>query len=94
MDIDIDHLAKLAKLKLSAEERSVLALQLPAIVAYVGQLQEVDTSGIDPSAYLTTATNVFRADEAQPSSAETRRALLDAFPERSGDLLKVPGVFE
>lgn len=94
MDIDIDHIAKLAKLRLTDEERTKLAQQLPQILAYVGKLQEVDTSNVDAKAYLTDAVNVFRADEPQPVSPETRKALLDAFPAKSGDALQVPGVFE
>ena len=94
MDIDIDHIAKLAKLRLTPEERAKFAQQLPQILAYVGKLQEVDTSHVDAKAYLTDAVNVFRADEPRPADEATRRALIDAFPAKSGDALQVPGVFE
>lgn len=94
MDINIDHIARLAKLRLTPEQKTTLSGQLPAILAYVGKLAEVDTSDVDASAYLTDAANVFREDVAHPVDAATRDALLAAFPVRTGDLLQVPGVFE
>lgn len=92
MQIDIDHVAKLAKLQLNPDERAMLAEQLPAILDYIGQLQEVDTSGVDAKAYLTDAANVFRADEPRQNEA-LREALVAMFPKKMGDALEVPGVF-
>jgi aspartyl-tRNA(Asn)/glutamyl-tRNA(Gln) amidotransferase subunit C len=93
MDIDISHVAKLARLKLTEEEQKTLAEQLPEIVDYIAKLQEVDTSEVDARAYLTDATNVFREDEIV-SSEEQRKAIIEAFPKKGGEALEVPGVFE
>lgn len=93
MDIDLAHITKLAKLRLSPEEQATLKEQLPGIVAYIAKLQEVDTTDIDARAYLTDATNVFRADEVV-ADAHTRQAVVDAFPKKAADALEVPGVFE
>lgn len=92
MDINLDHIAKLSKLRLTDKEKELLGRQLPLIVDYVARLQEVDTSGIDPRAYLTDATNVFRPDEPSTPPAE-RDAVVAAFPKSTGDALEVPGVF-
>ena len=92
MDINLDHIAKLAKLRLTEAEKELLGRQLPSIVEYVAKLQEVDTSGIDPKAYLTDATNVFRSDEPTTVQAE-RDAAVAAFPKSAGDALEVPGIF-
>lgn len=92
MDINIDHLAGLAKLRVSPEERGMLEEQLPAILAYVGKLEDVDTSGVDAKAYLTDAVNVFRDDVIVADPAQRER-LVAAFPKRAGDSLEVPGVF-
>ncbi|MFZ2682017.1 MAG: Asp-tRNA(Asn)/Glu-tRNA(Gln) amidotransferase subunit GatC [Patescibacteria group bacterium] len=92
MDINLDHVAKLAKLKLTEVEKEALGRQLPAIVEYVAKLQEVDTTNIDPKAYLTEATNVFRADE-QTTTQSERDAAVAAFPKSTGDALEVPGIF-
>lgn len=93
MEIDIAKLAKLAKLRLTPEESEKMSTQLQSILEYVGKLQEVDTSNVDPKAYLTDATNVFRADEPRTNEAE-HEAVVNAFPKRAGDMLEVPAVFE
>lgn len=92
MDINIDHLAHLAKLSITQEERDMLANQLPAILEYVGKLETVDTTGVDAKAYLTSAVNVFRDDVIVANGAQ-RELLVAAFPKRTGDALEVPGVF-
>lgn len=92
MDINLDHIAKLAKLRLTAAETEMLGRQLPSIVEYIAKLQEVDTKNVDPKAYLTEATNVFRADV--PSTVPIERdAAVAAFPKSTGEALEVPGVF-
>lgn len=93
MDIDISHVAKLARLKLTEAEQKTLAEQLPGIVDYIAKLQEVNTNDVDARAYLTDATNVFREDEVG-STIEERNAVVGGFPKKGGDALEVPGVFE
>lgn len=92
MDINIDHIAKLAKLRLDPEERDMMAAQLPSILEYVGKLQSIDTSGVDAKAYLTDAVNVFRDDVIVADPAQRER-IVALFPKRAGDALEVPGVF-
>ena len=92
MDINLDHIAKLAKLRLTETEKETLGRQLPFIVDYIAKLQEVDTTNIDPKAYLTDATNVFRADVPTTPQAE-RDAVVAAFPRSTGEALEVPGIF-
>jgi aspartyl-tRNA(Asn)/glutamyl-tRNA(Gln) amidotransferase subunit C len=93
MDIDISHVAKLARLKLTEAEQKALAEQLPEIVNYIAKLQEVNTNDVDARAYLTDATNVFREDEVG-STIDERDAVVAGFPKKGGDALEVPGVFE
>ena len=92
MNIDIDHVAKLAKLALTQAERATLSQELPAILDYVARQTDVDTAGVDPKAYLTSATNVFR-DDVPAADLCARDALIAMFPKRTGDALDVPGVF-
>lgn len=68
--------------------------QLLSILDFIGKLQEVDTSHVSPAVYLNDLQNVWRADEVEMCEADTRARLIEAFPERMGDLLKVQGVFE
>lgn len=93
IEFDIDRVAELSLLELTDEERAQLEEQLPSIVAYVSKLQEVDTTNIEPKAYLTEEENVFRADEVQMDDDERER-VIDNFPKKTGDALEVPGVFE
>ncbi len=62
-DKDIKHIANLARLELSAAELEKYGAQLPKILDYVGQLQDVDTSEVDALDNLKTTVNNFRADE-------------------------------
>jgi aspartyl-tRNA(Asn)/glutamyl-tRNA(Gln) amidotransferase subunit C len=64
--IDIDHVAKLARLALTAEERALFGEQLGGILARVEALRRVDVTGIEPSAHAAAVTNVWREDVARP----------------------------
>lgn len=92
--IDIDHLADLARISLSDEEKAAIAPQLESILSYVGKLSEVDTSGVSEAAYVTDAVNVFRDDVAVACDDSVKKAIIDAFPKKVGTALQVPGMFE
>jgi aspartyl-tRNA(Asn)/glutamyl-tRNA(Gln) amidotransferase subunit C len=94
MDVDIDKIAKMAMLSFSPEQKAALAKQMPALLEYVGKLQEVDTSQVDGKAYLGDLKNVWREDIAAPVSESTHEALVKAFPKTIAGALEVPGVFE
>ena len=59
--------AHLARLELSPPELTALTPQLAAIVAYVDQLGQLDTQGVEPLAHALPVSNVFRDDEVAPS---------------------------
>jgi aspartyl-tRNA(Asn)/glutamyl-tRNA(Gln) amidotransferase subunit C len=61
-DQDVRHLCKLASLSLADADVTRMAKELEAIVGYVQQLQEVDTTGIEPIANVAGLVNVTRAD--------------------------------
>lgn len=90
----VKELADLARLELTSDELANLERQIPDIIDYIKKLQELDTSSVPPAVYLNDLQNVFRDDQAEPCSEETRQAILRAFPDRSDDLLRVQGVFE
>lgn len=92
MEINLDHIAKLAKLRLTEEEKQKLSAELPSIIEYIARLREVDTTDIDARAYLTDAVNVFREDEPVVDQS-IRDAVIADFPKKGGDALEVPGVF-
>jgi aspartyl-tRNA(Asn)/glutamyl-tRNA(Gln) amidotransferase subunit C len=62
---EIQHIADLARLDLSDKEIDVYGEQLSQVLSYIDQLQEVDTTGIEPTAQVTGLDNIMRADDAR-----------------------------
>lgn len=90
---DIDHIAKLARLHLSEEEKTMYADQLSAVFGYVAMLQEVDTDGVPETSQVTGLEDVVREDVVKECDEETRRKIIEQFPSKMGNLLKVKAVF-
>lgn len=82
--------ARLARLELTADEVDAFALQLGQIVSYIEQLDEVDTTDVEPMAHGAGVTNVFRQDEIRPSLPR-EQALANA-PNRDEECFRVPPV--
>jgi len=89
---DVRWVAHLARLELSEAELEVMARQLSSILDYVGQLQQVNTDGVEPLAHPLPVQNVFRADEPAPS-LPVDEALANA-PDRRGSFYGVPAVLD
>jgi aspartyl/glutamyl-tRNA(Asn/Gln) amidotransferase C subunit len=88
----IRHIAKLARLELSAEELNLFARQMGDILEYFRVLSELDTSSIRPLAHALPITNVVRDDEPR-LGLRSEQALANA-PERHGDFFRVPAVLD
>lgn len=67
MKIDVAHVAKLANLPLTEEEKKKFEGQLSSILEYVNKLEEVETKEVEPTSQVTGQENVTREDEASPS---------------------------
>lgn len=91
---DIEHIAALARVGLQEAEIEGMAKDLSSILSYVDQLQQVDTSGVEYEYQVKGLENSVRADEVVSASDEERAQILADMPDRAGDLLRVPGVFE
>lgn len=90
--IDVKYVAELARLELSETEVTEFTKQLNDILSFVQQLQNVDTSNIEPTAHANPVFNVLRNDEAQKGFGSSN-ALLNA-PNSSQNQFKVPRVVE
>lgn len=90
---EVEHIAHLARLGLSEDEKEKFALQLSSILDYIEQLKEVDTEGVEPTAQVTGLENIFRPDEIEASD-EIRDKLLKQAPSTEDDLIKTKAVFE
>jgi aspartyl-tRNA(Asn)/glutamyl-tRNA(Gln) amidotransferase subunit C len=64
---EVEHIAELAKLGLSEEEKETFRQQLSAILDYAQMLQRLDTDAIPPTAQVIALQNVMRPDEVRPS---------------------------
>ncbi|MCR4408402.1 MAG: Asp-tRNA(Asn)/Glu-tRNA(Gln) amidotransferase subunit GatC [Anaerolineae bacterium] len=64
---EVEHIAELAKIGLTEEEKALFQEQLSAILEYAEMLQRVDTSAIPPTATVLPLRNVMRPDEPHPS---------------------------
>lgn len=85
---DVHHLAQLSSLQLSDSEVENLRADLENIINYINQLNEVDTSGVEPTYQVTGLENVWRGDEIDAGSV-TPEQLLDLAAEQSGHCVKV-----
>ena len=89
---DVEKVAKLARLEVSPAEKEAFAKQLSQILTHVEKLKQYDTQGIEPTAAVLGAVNVFREDIVRPS-LPVDKALTNA-PEREGDAFAVPKIIE
>jgi aspartyl-tRNA(Asn)/glutamyl-tRNA(Gln) amidotransferase subunit C len=64
---DVERIAALAQLELTAEEKQLFTRQLADILAYAEQVQAIDTSGVAATAHVHTDDRTEREDEPQPS---------------------------
>jgi aspartyl-tRNA(Asn)/glutamyl-tRNA(Gln) amidotransferase subunit C len=90
--MDVNYIAKLARLDLNPEERDKLSSQMNDILSYVEKLNELDTSHVDATLYILPVHNVTRPDKAVPS-LDTADVLKNA-PESRDYLFIVPQVIE
>ena len=64
---DVEHVAKLARLKLTDEEKETYRRQLSDVLEHARVISEVDTEGVEPTSHTLPLVNVFREDEVRPS---------------------------
>ena len=92
VEIDIEHVARLARLELSDDEKARLRDQLGVILEAAAKVSEVATDDVPPTAYAIPRSNVLRPDEITPSL--TLEQVLSNAPEVEDDRFKVPKVVE
>ena len=92
VEIDIDHVARLARLELTDEERARLREQLGVILEHAAKVGEVAAEDVPPTAYAIPRSNVLRPDEITPSL--TLEEVLSNAPEVESDRFKVPKIVE
>jgi aspartyl-tRNA(Asn)/glutamyl-tRNA(Gln) amidotransferase subunit C len=97
---EVRHVADLANLELTAEELPRMARDLNAVLGYIAQMNELDTSAVEPMAQVGEALGIAPAQRGETLRADVVRPSLDrvevmaAAPETDGRFFKVPKVIE
>jgi aspartyl-tRNA(Asn)/glutamyl-tRNA(Gln) amidotransferase subunit C len=91
-DLNIDHVANLARLALTPEEKAKFSAQLTDVLAYIEQLKKVDVTGVEPTAHAFPVYNVWADDVAQPGLSV--EAALKNAPAQRNNMVAVPKVVE
>lgn len=91
-DSTIEYVGILAKLELSGEEREAAKKDMGRMLDYIDQLNELDTSGVEPMSHVLPARNVFREDVV--TNGDGRADTLSNAPEQKEDMFVVPKTFE
>jgi len=94
MELNVEHIAKLARLGLGEEEKQKFAKELAAILKFVEKLKEVDTKNVEPTAQVTGRQNITRTDEAKKAEEQQRQQILNNAPQTKENYIKVKAVFE
>ena len=89
---DVRYTAQLARLHLSEEEIAKFQTQISQILAYVEKLEQVDVTGVEPTAHANAIFNVFREDK--PRDWFTAADALANAPRSANQLFIVPKVIE
>lgn len=89
---DVEHVAKLARLALTDEEKVIYAKQLARIIENFNELKEVDTEGVEPFTHALPITNVMREDEIVTPPG--RDVLLKTAPAAENGYFRVPKIGE
>jgi aspartyl-tRNA(Asn)/glutamyl-tRNA(Gln) amidotransferase subunit C len=89
---EVEHVSRLARLALDDAELDALTGDMDAILAYVEQLNELETEGIVPTAHAVPMENAFRKDEARDSFTPEQALRNAPDPHKNG--FRVPKVIE
>jgi aspartyl-tRNA(Asn)/glutamyl-tRNA(Gln) amidotransferase subunit C len=91
-EIDVAHVARLARLNLTEEETKLFQEQLRRVLEYAEKLREPDTSQVETAAHAAPVFDVRREDEPRPWF--TAGEALSNAPRQANDLFIVPKVVE
>ncbi|MEX2115663.1 MAG: Asp-tRNA(Asn)/Glu-tRNA(Gln) amidotransferase subunit GatC [Bacteroidota bacterium] len=87
---DVEHIAKLARLEFSEEEKKKFTHQLNQILEYVEKLNKIDTTNVEPLSQVIDLSNRFREDVVKPGL--TAEEALKNAPAKTDRFFKVPKV--
>lgn len=89
---EVQHIAQLARLKLTAEEEADLVEHFDKVLMYIEKLEELNTDEVEPMVHAVEVPTLLR-DDRVTNQANTN-ALLQNAPDRQADFFKVPKIIE
>ena len=94
VEINISHVARLARLELSDEELGTYGRQCQELLEHVARIQAVDTEGVEPTSHPFPMTNRFREDRVTPETVLGHEEVLAQAPDTEGPYVRVPPAIE
>jgi aspartyl-tRNA(Asn)/glutamyl-tRNA(Gln) amidotransferase subunit C len=91
-DLNLDHVANLARINLTAEEKARFGAQLGDVLGYIALLNEANVEGVEPTAHAFPVVNVWAQDVPEPG-LPVEEALRNA-PQKRDNMFVVPKVVE
>jgi len=91
-NFDVQYVARLARIALTPAEEEKFGVQLSHVLGYIEKLNQLDVSGIEPTAHAVPLVNVVRPDEVRPSL--TNEEALRNAPAKANGLFMVPKIVE
>jgi len=92
VNVDVDHVARLARLQLHEAEKALMREQLAKILSYIDALNALDTEGVEPTTHAVPVVNVMREDETRPCFPADE--MLANAPDRVDAFFRVPRIIE
>ncbi|QEK12973.1 Asp-tRNA(Asn)/Glu-tRNA(Gln) amidotransferase subunit GatC [Crassaminicella thermophila] len=89
---DVEHIADLARLSFTEEEKIRFINQFKVIIEYIDKLNKVDVEGVEPNNHIIPLKNIFREDEIK-ISMEKEKVLMNA-PDQQDGCFRVPKIIE
>ncbi len=88
---DLEHIAWLSRLELSEEDKEKYTQKLNSVLDYFGELDEVDTEGVEPTYHVLPMNNIFRNDEVNtPTKPLAQEEALSNAPKKQDGFFKAP----
>lgn len=88
----VKHIADLARIEITEAEKEKFAEELSAVLGYIEQLKEADTSKVSATNQVTGLINVTREDIVENCDEETKKKILDGAPMKEKNYIKVKAV--
>jgi len=88
----VEHVALLARIQISQDQKHYLGTQLSNIIEYIDKLKKLDVRGVEPMRGLHVNQNIFRKDH--PCQCPDTDKILNNAPSKEGNYFKVPKVIE